>query len=176
MTASAITGTPTLDSPIAGYALEVQNTGTELWLVVSSGGGNDFSDWIATFPGVGVENGFDDDSDGDGNGNGLENFFGTAPDVFSSGLTTGAVDTGAGTFTFTHPQSGTPVDDLSAAAYRWSTDLETFTPDGIAAGSSTVDFVAVPDTPIVGTTTVTATVTGTPLTKLFVDVIVNQVP
>jgi hypothetical protein len=134
------------------------------------------SEQLETYPGVGGETGFDDDSDGDGNGNGLENFFGTAPDAFSAGLTTGAVNTGAGTFTFTHPQNAAPADDISAPAYTWSSDLATFTASGVANGSSTVTFVPSEDDPVVGTTTVTATVTGDPIDKLFVRVGVTQTP
>ena len=86
------------------------------------------------------------------------------------------VDTGAGTFTFTHPQNAAPADDVSGAAYTWSTDLQTFTADGVANGGTTVSFVATPDTPVAGTTTVVATVTGTPITELFVQVGVTQLP
>lgn len=131
---------------------------------------NDFVDWIATFPGVGGDTGFDDDADADGNANGLENFFGTDPSVFSAGLSIEGVNTGAGTFTFSHPQNPTPADDVSAPAYTWSTDLATFTADGAANAGTTVTFVATPDTPVVGTTTVVATVTGTAIDKLFVRV------
>jgi len=90
-----------------------------------------FDDWIAGFPGVGVMTGFNDDADGDGSHNGLENFFGTDPSVSSEGLLSGLV-TVAGTrsFSFTHSQNATPVDDLSAPSYSWSTDLLNFYPDG----------------------------------------------
>jgi hypothetical protein len=135
------------------------------------GGGNDFSDWIAGFS-VGGQTGINDDPDGDGVGSGVENFFGTAPDAFSQGLVSGTVDTGANTFTFTHPE-GSLADDLTAD-YRWSKDLQTFNADGATDGDSTkVDFTTQLDTPT-GFTTVTATVTGTPTDKLFVDVKVTQ--
>jgi len=52
-------------------------------------GGNDFSDWIALYPGVGGQTAIGDDPDGDGNDNGVENFFGTAPDEFTQGLVSG---------------------------------------------------------------------------------------
>jgi hypothetical protein len=142
--------------------------------VVSGGGtgGNNFSDWIAGFS-VGGQTGIGDDPDGDGNDNGVENFFGTAPDAFSQGLVASTADTGAGTFTFTHPQ-GTLADDLTAT-YQWSVDLDNFFADGVADGGVQVDFVATPDTPSAGTTTVVATVTTGPVPeKLFVDVEVTQ--
>jgi hypothetical protein len=133
---------------------------------------NTFANWIAGYS-VGGQTGIGDDPDGDGNDNGVENFFGTAPDEFSQGLVSGAADTGAGTFTFTHPQTGTIADDLTAT-YRWSVDLENFFADGVADGGVQVDFVATPDTPSVGTTTVVATVTGPVPAKLFVNVEVTQ--
>jgi hypothetical protein len=138
----------------------------------AGGGGNTFADWIATFPGVGGLDGVGDDADGDGIDNGVENFFGTDPSAFSSGLVAGAV--GVNTFTFTHPQNATPASDLTAA-YQWSKDLATFNADGATDGDNTkVDFNAQLDTPVAGTTTVTATVSGTATSKLFVNVKVTQ--
>ncbi len=146
---------------------------SEAITVVSGGGGNNFSDWIAGFN-VGAQTGIGDDPDGDGVDSGVENFFGTAPDSFSQGLVSGTVNTGAGTFTFTHPQTGTIADDLTAA-YRWSKDLQTFNADGASDGAGTqVDFTVQLDTPQAGTTTVTATITGTATDRLFVDVEVTQ--
>ncbi|MGB1131408.1 MAG: hypothetical protein ACPG4K_15250 [Haloferula sp.] len=123
---------------------------------------------------MGGQIGLDQDPDGDGNDNGVENFFGTAPDEFSQGLVSGAVDTGANTFTFTHPLNATPADDLTAT-YRWSTNLQDFYDDGDpnGAGTTTVDFAQ--GTPSGGMVTVTATITGTVIPdKLFVDVEVTQ--
>ena len=82
---------------------------------------------------------------------------------------------GSNTFTFTHPQNATPADDVSVAVYSWSVDQQSFVVNGATAGGTTVDFAAVPDTPATGTTTVTATITGTIPDKLFVDVAVTQV-
>jgi hypothetical protein len=83
------------------------------------------------------------------------------------------VNSGAGTFTFTHPQ-GTLAGDLTAA-YQWSKDLQSFNADGVTDGGGTqVDFSVQLDTPVAGTTTVTATVTGTAASKLFVGVKVTQ--
>ncbi|MCH7228454.1 hypothetical protein MLD59_20100, partial [Verrucomicrobiaceae bacterium E54] len=136
-------------------------------------GGNNFSDWIGGFTGLGGLTGLNDDPDGDGIDNGVENFFGTEPGAFSQGLIAGTVNSGAGTFTFTHPQNATPASDLTAV-YQWSADLATFHPNGAASGGTTVSFSASPNTPVAGTTTVTATVTGTPVSKLFVNVAVTQ--
>ena len=134
-------------------------------------GGNDFSDWIAGYPGVGSETDPSDDPDGDGVESGVENFFGTDPSVFSKGLMSG--DVTGGTFAFTHPQSGPIADDLTAA-YRWSKDLSAFHADGAMVEGTQVDFAAVLDTPTAGTTTVTATVSGVAIPRMFVDVEVTQ--
>ena len=72
------------------------------------------------------------------------------------------------TFPFTHPLNATPADDVSAF-YEWSTDLSAFHADGDSNGAgSAVNFTLQPDTPAVGTTTVTATITGTLPDQLFV--------
>ena len=135
-------------------------------------GPNTFSRWIAGFPGVGALTGFNDDPDGDGNKNGLENFFGTSPSVFTTGVIAGTKS--ANTFTFTHPQNPTLASDVSAA-YRWSKDLATFNATGATdLDGTSVTFVATPGTPAPGITTVTATVTGTPTARLFLRVEVMQ--
>ena len=165
---TGITGTPTLDSPISGYALQVD--GTALKLVQT--GGNTYATWIATYPGAAALPGFTDDADGDGIKNGVENFFGTNPGTFSTGLVVGTVS--GNTFTFTHPQNATPASDLSAA-YLWSKDLATFNASGATDGAgTTVTFTTQLNTPAPGITTVTATVTGTATTKLFADVKVTK--
>jgi hypothetical protein len=136
-------------------------------------GGDTFANWIVGKSGVDGQTAVGDDPDGDGNDNGVENFFGTEPGVFSAGVIAGTVNPGTGTFTFTHPQ-GSLASDLTAT-YRWSTDLATFHDDGASSGGTTVSFSTVPDPVVPGTpTTVTATVTGTPVQSLFVRVEVTQ--
>lgn len=135
--------------------------------------GNNFSDWIEDYN-VGAENGISDDPDKDGIQSGVENFFGTAPDAFSQGLVSGAVDTAANTFTFTHPLNPAPSDDLSAT-YRWSTNLLDFYDDGNPNGAGTTAVSFAQGAPSNGMVTVTATITGSVIpSKLFVDVKVTQ--
>ncbi|MES2924299.1 MAG: immunoglobulin domain-containing protein [Verrucomicrobiota bacterium] len=125
-----------------------------------------FAAWIAGYPAVGSQSGFNDDPDGDGTGNGLENLLGTNPGVSSKGIDQVA---GSGnTVTFQHSQNASPASDVSAA-YVWSTDLATFHANGESSGGATVSFAAAPNTPATGTTSVTATITGTVPSKLFVS-------
>ena len=129
------------------------------------GGGNDFTDWIAGFPGVGGETGFEDDPDKDGNANGLENYFGTDPSASSEGVISGSLS--GNTFTFTHPLNDNPADDVTAV-YEWSTTLGGFNADGASDGTNTVSFAQ--GAPVDGVVTVTATITGPVPDKLFVRV------
>jgi hypothetical protein len=155
------------------YYLIGQSMASEMQTLIESAGGNDFTDWIGGYS-VGGQTGIDDDPDGDGVDSGVENFFGTAPDTFTQGLVSGSVDSGANTFTFTHPLNANPADDLTAV-YRWSTDLKDFHDDGDpnGAGTTTVGFVQGP--PSGGMVTVTATISGTVIPdKLFVNVEVRQ--
>jgi autotransporter-associated beta strand protein len=169
-TTASISGTPNLDPAIPGYTLTVDG-GNTLKLVLAPT--NTFASWISN-PAFGLspaDQDLGDDPDGDGIDNGVENFFGTNPGIFSQGLS--AVSASGGTFTFTHPQNATPASDLTAA-YTWSKDLATFLVNGATDGAgSTVSFTTLADTPSPGITTVTATVTGTAASKLFVRIVVT---
>jgi hypothetical protein len=140
--------------------------------VQPAGGGNTYANWIGGFSGLNGLTGFNDDADADGLDNGVENFLGTAPNAGNAGLTAGTLS--GNTFTFTHPQNATPASDVSAPAYTWSTDLQTFHASGATSGGITVNLLATPNIPSAGTTTVTATVTGTTPSKLFVRLGVSQ--
>ena len=71
----------------------------------------------------------------------------------------------------THLVNDTSAADLTAT-YRCPKDLSTFTADGDSFAETTVTFT--PGAPSGGSVTVTATITGTPVDKLFVDVKVTQ--
>jgi hypothetical protein len=160
--------------------MEVDTSGGNPFPGISSTGGwdfateagNTFANWISN-PDFGLDPADQkpgDDPDGDGIDNGVESFFGTHPGVFSRGLLAG---TRMGNlFPFTHPRNPGPAAGLGAA-YRWSTDLAAFHADGASSGGTTIRFTARPDTPVAGTTTVTATATGTVPDRLFVDIMVT---
>jgi hypothetical protein len=135
---------------------------------------NTFSSWISN-PAFGLapaDQDLGDDPDGDGIPNGVENFFGTNPNVPSGGLVPGAFS--GNTFTFTHPQNATPASNLTAS-YQWSKALASFLAGGATDGAgTTVTFTTQTNNPAPGFTRVTATVTGTATSKLFVRVKVTQ--
>lgn len=123
-----------------------------------------YGSWIAGYPGANALPGFRDDADGDGIRNGVENIFGTNPSAGNPGIT--AVSKSAGTVTFQHPQSATPASDVTTA-YKWTTDLVTYHASGATSAGTTVTLSPAPNTPTSGTTTVTATITGTQPARLF---------
>jgi lysophospholipase L1-like esterase len=133
-----------------------------------------FNSWIATYPAIAGQTGFDQDPDGDGIGNGLENFFGTAPDAYTKGV---VADAAVGnTFVFTHPQNPSPASNISGA-YRWTKNLVDFHADGDTDAAGTkVEFTTELNTPTEGTTTVTATISGPTPSKLFVEVVATHAP
>jgi hypothetical protein len=126
---------------------------------------NTFASWIGGFS-VGAQTGVNDDFDQDGIDNALENLMGTSPEVFSAGLT--SVSSSSGNLIFRHTLSATPASDLSGA-YEWSTDLVTWHASTASSGGTTVTFgtpsVITPGTP--NLVEITATVTGTPVSKVF---------
>ena len=146
----------------------------EVVVTVTEPSGASFASWIAAYN-LGGQTGFGQDPDGDGMGNGLESYMGTDP---SSGNSTGHVTSGemnqsAKTFTFSHPLNPNMPTDI-VAVYRWSPNLANFHGDGASDGSTTVNFVQ--GTPADGWVTVTATITGAMLERLFVDIQVTQQP
>jgi hypothetical protein len=125
---------------------------------------DDFATWIRNYPEVGAATGFDEDADADGIPNGVENVFATDPSQTTNGIV--ELQVSGDTITFQHPNSD-PASDVTAG-YVWSSDLVTFHNDATESGGTTVSFNPVTDTPVAGTTTVTATITGTLPARVFV--------
>ena len=126
---------------------------------------NDFAAWIGGFS-VGGLTGFNDDFDLDGLGNGLENFLGTNPSVWNAGLT--QVSSDGTSVSFQHLQNASPASDVTGD-YEWSTDLENWHAPG-TVGATTVTITPILNDPVAGTTSVTATASGTIPAQLFVRV------
>lgn len=74
-------------------------------------------------------------------------------------------------FTFTHSLNEFPAAKLSTA-YRGSKDLSSFHGSGVAFEGTTVTFVQ--GGPVNGIVMVTATVTGTSVDRLFVNIEVTE--
>jgi len=131
---------------------------------------NTYASWIAGYD-VGLLTGFNDDADNDGIANGLENLFGTDPSQSSQGIV--QVVRSGNTVTFQHPRNPAAAADITAG-YIWTTDLVNFHADGANAEGITVSFASTPDSPVAGTATVTATVTGVMPPKLFISLTATQ--
>lgn len=101
-----------------------------------------------------ADQGFGGDPDGDGIANGVEAWFGTdpgKPDPGLAGITTDGTVT-----SFTHPQKGMPVSNLSGL-YEWSRNLtDWFAGDGVDGAPQGLTVTITANT-LNGTTTVTAT-------------------
>ena len=131
----------------------------------------DYATWIAGYS-VGTETAAADDPDKDGIANIVENYLGTDPSVPTQALAAQSVDSGAGTFTFTHPINATPAGDTTAV-YRWSKDLSTFHNDGSTDADGTTLTVSQGSVSN-GTVTVTATLSGTATDRVFIRIEVTQ--
>ena len=144
----------------------------DLGFVVAPSRSNTFANWMGGFI-VGSQTDLGDDPDGDGIANAIENYFGTRPDAFTSGLV--AVAMNGNTLTFTHPLNASPAEDL-VLNYRWSTDLGIFHDDGAPNGEGTTTVTFSDPTPTGGgLVSVTASITGAVIPeKLFVKVMVTK--
>ena len=129
-----------------------------------------FADWMSDYT-TETNTAFNEDADGDGKENGLEHAFSTDPLVRdTSGISQLAVV--GNTASFTHPLNPVLAEDISVA-YEWSTDLQTFHANGSTVEDTTVAFSSSENLQIL-LNTVTANITGTVPTSLFIRVSVSQ--
>ena len=161
VTATAITGTPVLDSPISGYTLAVEGGGTILKLNQAG-----YSTWAAINAPTGTSS---DDYDGDGVSNGAEYVLGGTHLTNDLGNLPQATTAGGDlAFTFTrHHQS---IDAATTVNIEVSTDLATW-PTSYAVPSVAVTnalgVTVVKNSPDADHDTVTLTVAQAPDAKKF---------
>ncbi len=164
-TFAATTGVP------AGYTVNYNDALKRVEL--TTGAGNNYSDYIAQYPGAAGAPGFGQDADSDGIPNGVESVLGTDPSANSAGLT--QVSATANSVTFRHTLSNTLPGDVSYR-YEWSSDLVEWKPSTVANSAGTVVTIvptvivdnAAPATDIVE---VVATRTGTASSRIFVRLV-----
>ena len=129
---------------------------------------NDFASWAANSGLTGTDALFDADPDNDGIANGLESFLGTSPDARSNGMSN--ISRTANGLSMQHSKNSDLSTDITAN-YQWSSDLITWNDSGVAADGTTVT-ISTEDSD--GTTTATATVSGTEPDSVFIKVSVSN--
>ena len=132
---------------------------------------NNFASWASNNGLSGADAGFNADPDNDGIPNGLESFLGTLPGSHSGGMS--AIAKIANGLSMQHSRNSAVYDDVTAS-YEWSSDLSTWNASGATVGGSTVTIIAQDNTPSTGTSTATATVSGTELDTVFIKVSVSN--
>ena len=130
---------------------------------------NDFASWATNNGLSGSNAAFNADPDGDGIPNGLESFLGTLPGSSSSAMSNIA-KTGNG-ISMQHSRNSDLASDITAS-YHWSTDLSTWNTSGETINGTTVTITT--DDSVEGTTTATATVSGTDADNVFIKINVSN--
>lgn len=145
-------------------------------LTVTAPPAGTYAAWIAPYV-INAQTGVNADMDGDGVPNGIENIFGTRPDLSSSGLVQVSATTGQ--IIFEHSLSNAPAADLSLV-YEWSVDLQIWHSAGATAQGSNVNFsntlISDVNAPANDVVRVTATASGIVPEKLYVRAKVTQAP
>jgi len=130
---------------------------------------NDFASWAADNGLSGSDAAFTADPDGDGVPNGLESFLGTLPGTSSATMSNIAKTTNG--ISMSHSRNSDLASDITAS-YQWSTDLSTWSASGETVNGTTVTITT--DDSVPGTTTATATVSGTDADSVFIKVNVSN--
>ncbi|MDG1702471.1 MAG: hypothetical protein P8I61_06110 [Opitutae bacterium] len=132
---------------------------------------NTFENWASDNGLSGANAGFSADPDNDGIPNGLESFLGTLPGSRSGGMSSIAKTSNG--VSMQHSKNSDLSDDVSAS-YLWSKDLTTWSNSGDTVDGTTVTIAAEDNSPSEGTTTATATVSGTDSDTVFIRVSVTN--
>jgi hypothetical protein len=130
-----------------------------------------FSSWVDIYD-LDELDGMEDDFDGDGVPNAIEAWFGTRPDVFSTGVL--LVGRNGNNMQFSHPRSEAPPGDLGGH-YMWSKDLVVWHECNGADGPLSGERVNVALETVGNTTIVTAIPSG-PMQFMFIKLVVGEVP
>jgi fibronectin-binding autotransporter adhesin len=158
MTATSITGTPSLSPAISGYQLVIANSNTELRLEPTVS--NTYADWLVLNA---PATGFTTDTDNDGIPNGVENVLGSNPNTYNAGLT--QISATATSVTYKHQLNPTIASDVTYS-YEWSTDLTEWKASGQTNTGGTTATIT-PAGPVSGEVTVVVNITAGPSVKLF---------
>jgi len=167
-TTLAASGTYTLRVSILN-APSGNNVGIDNIRITPGTPGTTFATWIGGFGLDPGDQSFNFDADGDGSGNGVEAWFGTNPATGNPGLS--EVAKSGNTVTFTHPVADPALGDVTGS-YEWSLGLGTWNASTASQSGVTVGIDAA--APVLGITTVTATITGTVPDKLLVRAVATQ--
>ncbi|MDA0848535.1 MAG: hypothetical protein O2827_02110 [Verrucomicrobia bacterium] len=130
---------------------------------------NNFASWATDNGLSGADAAFSADPDGDGIPNGLESFLGTLPGSSSAAMSNIAKTTNG--ISMSHSRNSDLASDITAS-YQWSTDLSTWSASGETVNGTTVTITT--DDSVPGTTTATATVSGTEADNVFIKVNVSN--
>jgi len=133
--------------------------------------GPSYNNWAAG-NNLGIDNSFTDDVDGDGLTNGMEYVLGSNP-TLPGAQSLGPIQLiSTSAFSLTHPNNPQLGNDVMLG-YEWSTNLLDFHADGASAVGTSVTFIATPNSPDTGTTTVNASISGEIPTGVFVRLRAN---
>lgn len=158
------------------WQVQLSDDELSLELAYTPGTPNDYNNWVSGFFPNDIDPqflAFDADPDNDGIPNGIEYLFNSAPNAPGSGIS--ALTPAPNGFTFTHPQSSDPLNDITFT-YQWSSDLINWNQSGdIDTNGLSINFSTelIDESAAAGTDTiqVTAEIVAGVSTELFVRIL-----